>query len=36
MVVAVLDVDSDAPAAFDDVDRAALEDLCAILGTYVS
>jgi GAF domain-containing protein len=31
-VLAVLDVDSDHPAAFDEVDRAALEDLCAALG----
>jgi L-methionine (R)-S-oxide reductase len=31
-VLAVLDVDSNAPAAFDEVDRAALEDLCAELG----
>lgn len=35
-VVAVLDVDSDATAAFDSVDRAALEDLCTMLGTFVS
>jgi GAF domain-containing protein len=35
-VVAVLDVDSDAPAAFDETDRAALEDLCAMLGTLLS
>jgi GAF domain-containing protein len=31
-VLAVLDVDSDSPAAFDEVDRAALEDLCGELG----
>lgn len=31
-VLAVLDVDSDAPAAFTDVDRLALERLCADLG----
>ena len=31
-VLAVLDVDSDAPAAFDDVDREALQALCAALG----
>ncbi|GJM44828.1 MAG: hypothetical protein DHS20C21_16700 [Gemmatimonadota bacterium] len=31
-VVAVLDVDSDFPAAFGDVDRAALEQLCNELG----
>ena len=31
-VLAVLDVDSDLPAAFDPVDQAALEDLCAELG----
>lgn len=31
-LLGVLDVDSDAPAAFDDVDRAALERLCADLG----
>ena len=31
-VLAVLDVDSDHPAAFDDVDRAALEALCDALG----
>lgn len=29
---AVLDVDSDAPAAFDDEDRAGLEAICAELG----
>jgi GAF domain-containing protein len=33
-VVAVLDVDSNAPAAFDEVDRSALEDLCAMLGKH--
>ena len=31
-VLAVLDVDSDAPAAFDAIDRRALEALCADLG----
>ena len=31
-VLAVLDVDSDAPGAFDDVDRAMLEELCRELG----
>lgn len=31
-VLAVLDVDSDAPAAFDRVDQDALEALCAELG----
>jgi len=31
-LLAVLDVDSDDPAAFDEVDRAALEALCAELG----
>ena len=31
-VLAVLDVDSNAAAAFDDVDRAALEGLCRELG----
>lgn len=31
-VLAVLDVDSDTPAAFDEVDRRALEALCAMLG----
>lgn len=31
-VLAVLDLDSDAPAAFDEVDQAALESLCAELG----
>lgn len=31
-LLAVLDVDSDAPAAFDEVDQAALEALCAELG----
>ena len=30
--IAVLDVDSDAPAAFDDDDQRALEALCADLG----
>lgn len=32
-LLGVLDVDSDAPAAFDEVDQAALERLCAGLGT---
>ena len=31
-LLAVLDVDSDDPGAFDEVDQAALEDLCASLG----
>lgn len=31
-LLAVLDVDSNAPAAFDDVDREALESLCRALG----
>lgn len=31
-VVAVLDVDSNAPAAFDEVDQRWLETLCATLG----
>jgi len=31
-VLAVLDVDSDDPAAFDEVDRAALETLCGRLA----
>jgi GAF domain-containing protein len=31
-VLAVLDVDSETPAAFDDTDRTALESLCAYLG----
>ncbi|MEZ4340048.1 MAG: GAF domain-containing protein [Sandaracinaceae bacterium] len=31
-VLAVLDVDSNAPAAFDAIDQAALESLCAMLG----
>lgn len=31
-LLAVLDVDSDEPAAFGDVDRVALEALCAALG----
>jgi len=30
--LAVLDVDSNTPAAFDDVDRRALDALCAELG----
>jgi len=32
-VVAVLDVDSDDPAAFNDVDRDELESLCEMLGS---
>jgi GAF domain-containing protein len=32
-VLAVLDVDSDDPAAFDDTDRAHLESLCRALAT---
>lgn len=35
-VLAVLDVDSNAPAAFDEVDREALESLCAMLGARYS
>lgn len=31
-VIAVLDVDSNAPAAFDEIDREHLEALCAELG----
>lgn len=31
-VLAVLDLDSDAPAAFDSIDQEALESLCAELG----
>jgi GAF domain-containing protein len=31
-LLAVLDVDSDRPAAFDALDREALEDLCRALG----
>ncbi|TNF24523.1 MAG: GAF domain-containing protein [Deltaproteobacteria bacterium] len=31
-VLAVLDIDSDLPAAFSEVDQAALEALCAELG----
>lgn len=31
-VVAVLDVDSNDPAAFDDVDREQLEAICSLLG----
>lgn len=31
-LLAVLDVDSNDPGAFDEVDQAALEDLCASLG----
>ncbi len=31
-LLAVLDVDSDVPDAFDTRDQAALEDLCAMLG----
>jgi GAF domain-containing protein len=33
VVLAVLDVDSDALAAFDEVDREALEALCASLAS---
>ena len=33
-VLAVLDVDSDAPAAFRDVDQQHLEQLCLHLGAY--
>lgn len=32
-VIAVLDVDSDLPDVFDEVDQQALEDLCSMLGT---
>ncbi|NND70949.1 MAG: GAF domain-containing protein [Rhodothermales bacterium] len=32
-LLAVLDVDSDLPGAFDSIDQRALEDLCASLGT---
>ncbi len=35
-LLAVLDVDSNAPAAFDDVDRRELEALCAALGRQFS
>jgi GAF domain-containing protein len=31
-VIGVLDVDSDLPAAFDDLDQTALEELCDALG----
>jgi GAF domain-containing protein len=31
-LLAVLDVDSNEPAAFDEVDQRALEELCALLG----
>ncbi len=31
-VLAVLDVDSDEPAAFDEVDQRHLEHLCGYLG----
>lgn len=31
-LLAVLDVDSDQPAAFDEIDQGHLEDLCARLG----
>lgn len=31
-LLAVLDIDSDHPAAFDEIDREALEALCAALG----
>ena len=32
VVIGVLDVDSDLPSAFDEVDQAALEELCDALG----
>jgi putative methionine-R-sulfoxide reductase with GAF domain len=32
----VLDVDSNAPAAFDQVDQEALEELCKFLGSRFS
>jgi putative methionine-R-sulfoxide reductase with GAF domain len=32
-VIAVLDVDSDFPDAFDAHDQEALEELCAMLGS---
>lgn len=35
-LAAVLDVDSDAPAAFTEVDRAGLEAICADLGARLS
>lgn len=35
-LLAVLDVDSDIPAAFDEADRAALEHLCDRLGRQFS
>jgi GAF domain-containing protein len=35
-VLAVLDVDSDREAAFDEVDREALESLCRMLGARFS
>ena len=35
-VLAVLDLDSNAPAAFDAVDQEALESLCAALGRRYS
>lgn len=31
-LLAVLDVDSDEPAAFDEIDRTALEAICTLLG----
>ncbi len=34
-VLAVLDVDSDHPGAFREIDRVALEDLCAMLGARI-
>ena len=34
-LVAVLDVDSDAPAAFREVDQVELEALCAWLGRAI-
>lgn len=32
MLVAVLDIDSDLPAAFDETDQAYLEEICAMIG----
>ncbi|UCG46596.1 MAG: GAF domain-containing protein [Phycisphaerales bacterium] len=31
-LIAVLDIDSDQPAAFDEIDRANLEELCGMIG----
>ena len=31
-LIAVLDIDSDQPGAFDEIDRANLEELCAMIG----